>query len=76
MRNVLRSLWQGWKAVASRIGHWQTRLFLSFFYFVVVLPVAVGVRLLVDPLGLKVKGAARWQPRDYSTLSLEQARRQ
>ena len=77
MHDVLRSLWEGWKAVALRIGHFQTRVFLSLFYYVLMLPVALGVRALADPLGLKGKaGGTRWRPRDYPSLSLEQARRQ
>ncbi len=77
MRDIMWSLWQGWKAIASRIGHWQSRLILSLIYFVVLPPVALGIRLLADPLGLKGKsGGKGWQSREYPTLTLEQARRQ
>jgi len=77
MREVLRTLWEGWKAIAARIGHWQTRIVLSLLYFVVMCPVALCVRFFVDPLELRPRrGDSRWRPRQYPTLSMEQAGRQ
>lgn len=77
MRNALRSLWQGWRRAAAAIGHFQTRLILSILYFVVMAPVAAGVRRFADPLGLRgPRGGTYWRVRDNPTLSLEQARRQ
>jgi len=77
VREVLRAVWEGWKAVASRIGHVQTWLILSLIYFVVMLPAAVGVRVFGDPLGLKARpGSTRWRRRDHPAPSFEQARRQ
>lgn len=74
---ILRSLWQGWKAIALRIGHFQTRVILSLIYYLVLGPVALVVRLVGDPLGIKRKdGRTRWRARHYPTLSLEQAKRQ
>jgi len=77
LRDSLRVLWQGWKAIALRIGHFQTRLMLSLIYFVIVGPVALVLRLVSDPLGIKQRAArTRWRARHYPTLSLDQARRQ
>ena len=77
MSSVIQALWQVWKAIALRIGHWQARAMLSLFYLVAMLPVAIGVRLATDPLGLRARrGVTRWRSRDYPRLTLEQARRQ
>lgn len=77
MSDVLRYLWDGWKIIARKIGHFQTRLVLSLLYFVVLSPVAVLLRILGDPLGLRQSiDGAQWRARDFPVRSLEQARRQ
>jgi len=77
MREVLRSIWHGWRAIALRIGQWQTRVILSLLYFVVIMPAAIAVRAIGDPLDLKGEGGkTRWRVRHHPTLSPEQARRQ
>jgi hypothetical protein len=71
---VLRNLWRAWKVLATRIGHFQSRLILVTLYFVAVGPIAVIVRLVSDPLGVKGRGSS-WTERRRVT-SLEAARRQ
>jgi len=53
VRQTLNALWQGWKSVARKIGDFQARLILTIFYFVVLAPFAMGVRIFSDPLQLK-----------------------
>jgi hypothetical protein len=75
MRQFLHRLWEGWKRVGRKIGDFQARLLLTIFYFVVLAPFAMGVRLFADPLGLKRPGG--WQ--DLPALretALARARRQ
>jgi hypothetical protein len=69
---VLGMLWRAWKALAMRVGHFQSRLLLVVLYFVVVGPIALIVQLASDPLGVKTSG---WTERRRAT-SLEAARRQ
>jgi hypothetical protein len=71
---VLRALWQAWKTVAARIGHFQSRLILVVLYFVVVGPLALVMRVVGDPLGLKRTGST-WTERTR-LVSLDTARRQ
>ncbi len=60
MTPALRRLWEGWKRVGRKIGDFQARVLLTLFYFVILAPFALGVRLLADPLGLK--RPAGWLP--------------
>jgi hypothetical protein len=60
MSTALRRLWQGWKRVGKKIGDFQARVLLTLFYFVILAPFALGVRLMADPLGLKQPGG--WHP--------------
>lgn len=59
---LLRMLWERWKVLAHKIGHFQTRLLLLVFYYVVATPFALGLKLLSDPLRLSAS-AGEWTPR-------------
>ena len=45
-----RRLWESWKAFAARIGDYQGRMLLIWFYFLVVTPFGLITRLFSDPL--------------------------
>lgn len=74
---MLKRLWNWWKPIAEKIGNFQARIILSVFYFVFVTPVALGVRLLSDPLQMK-KGnqGSWWIPREARESNMEEAERQ
>ena len=75
MTTLLRRLWSGWKRIGRKIGDFQARVLLTFFYFVVLAPFAMGVRLLADPLRLKQPGG--WQGvTPPARTALERARQQ
>jgi hypothetical protein len=42
-------MWARWKVVAHLIGNFQARIILTLFYFVVLPPFALGLRLFADP---------------------------
>ena len=63
-RNIARHLWDRWLVIAHVIGNFQARVLLTIFYFVVVPPFALIVKLVKDPLGLRPpSGASFWSPR-------------
>jgi hypothetical protein len=76
MRDVVGPLWARWKAVAETIAALQARILFTFLYFVVVMPFALGLRLLADPLRMRRGVTAAWIPFARQTSSLEEARRQ
>ena len=49
----LARAWARWKAIAHAVGNFQARVLLTVFYFVVVPPFAVIVKIWKDPLGLR-----------------------
>jgi hypothetical protein len=59
---LLRRLWQGWKRFGKKVGDFQARALLTFFYFVILSPFALGMRA-ADPLGLRKTGEPAWRPR-------------
>jgi hypothetical protein len=75
--NVFRRLWHAWARVGKKLGDFQARLLLSFFYFVPAAPFALIVRTVSDPLALKPKTTAGWRPRPPAIPpTVETARRQ
>lgn len=70
----LQSIWKKWKAFGRAIGDVVGRMVMTLFYFVVVAPFGLGVRLLSDPLRLK-PGMPRWERRESEEATLESARR-
>jgi len=68
--------WERWKVVAHAIGTFQARVLLSAFYFIVVPPFALIVKVK-DPPGLRRRGrAGGWIERPVADTSSESARRQ
>lgn len=76
-RGLLRRAYNWWKTFARDVGNYQARLLFGFFYFIVVAPFGIGLRLFSDPL--KVKPRARitcWSERDWQRQGFEAAREQ
>jgi hypothetical protein len=74
---MLRRLWEKWKVVAHAIGNVQSRFMLLLFYFLVLAPFALGVRLLSDPLRLQKPSHSSWLPKQTERLDhWDKARRQ
>lgn len=74
---MLKRLWNWWKPIAEKIGNFQARIILSVFYFVFVTPIALGVKLFSDPLGIRKSNQGSWWiPREPKQTSVEEAQRQ
>lgn len=74
MRRIHKA-WGVWKAFARVIGDVVGRILLTIFYGLVFAPVAIGVRLLGDPLGLKGVRRIEWNRRAKFEESFDQARK-
>lgn len=73
---MVRAGWTRWKKIARAVGVVQTRLLMVFFYFVVVFPVGLLMRMSGDPLHLKVRSGSNWTPHRHQDPTLENAHRQ
>jgi hypothetical protein len=72
---LLKSLWREWTHLAHRIGNFQARVLLTLLYAMAIFPFGVAVRLLADPLRIKVR-PSNWHTRPLEENDLEWARRQ
>ncbi|MBN1581603.1 MAG: hypothetical protein JXA89_12940 [Anaerolineae bacterium] len=75
--NLLERAWDGWKRFAQQMGNFQGRVLLAMFYFVVVTPFGLLVRLFSDPLRVKQRGRTSfWLNRPAADMDLEKTRSQ
>ena len=73
----LRRTWNWWKVFATEMGNYQGRLLFAFFYFVIVTPFGIGVRLFSDPLKMKQpKRTTFWSERSSVSHELKDAQEQ
>jgi hypothetical protein len=75
LMTVLKKFWEGWKRIGTFIGDLIGRLILTLFYFTLVLPFGLVMRLVRDPLSLKKSDPPSWQGREKDEASLDAARR-
>ena len=74
--SLAKRAWRRWTVIAHIIGNFQARVLLSLFYFVIVPPFALLVKLTKDPLQLRLsEGKSAWTERPEPPAS-EAARRQ
>lgn len=72
-----RQWWQLWKAFAAEMGNFQGRTILAFFYFSVVTPFGIPVRLFGDPLRMHpASGNSFWFEQRSVKPTLKKAREQ
>jgi hypothetical protein len=66
-----------WKSFAARMGNYQGRMLLAVFYFIVITPWGILVRLFSDPLQVRSPSAdSHWKQRDIPRTDMEEAGQQ
>lgn len=73
---ISKSLWEKWKKFSAKMGDFQGRLMLMWFYFILILPFGVLVRLLSDPLKQKQSLGTSWLERSTVESELDNLRKQ
>jgi hypothetical protein len=71
----LRAIWRRWQRAAKKVAEFQARLLLSLFYFLVLAPFALVLRLASDPLELD-QAVEGWHDRDDEEAPANRAREQ
>lgn len=76
-KNLIKEFWQVWRNFSERMGNFQSRIFLSFFFFVLVSPFALAVKIFSDPLQIKRRSnESHWLLKAKTEIDLEQFKRQ
>jgi hypothetical protein len=74
----VKRIWHRWTGFSKRMGSFQSRVMLSFFFFIVVSPAALMIKMLADPLRIKKKQELEtyWVAKTPSSTELDDYRRQ
>lgn len=76
-KNLVMNLWQSWKDFSKRMGSFQSRIILSMFFFLLVSPFALAVKIFSDPLRIKSQREdSHWLHKKEIKSDLGQFRRQ
>lgn len=77
-KSLLRKIWDGWKKIARKIGDFNARVILTVFYLILLMPFALLVRTLTDPLEIKKNAKKGWHTREEKpdVTPMESAARQ
>ena len=72
---MLKRLWSGWQRFGRWMGDQVARVFLTVFYFTLMLPFGLLVRLSQDPLDLRKETVVNWTARETKGQTLSDAER-
>ena len=65
---MLRKFWKNWKSYARAIGRFESRILLFLFYFVILTPFGLAIRMFSDPLHIRtLQRSSNWILRKNST---------
>jgi phosphoglycerol transferase MdoB-like AlkP superfamily enzyme len=74
---LAQRLWRKWERFGHRMGSFQSRALLSFFFFIIVSPFALAVKWFSDPLRIKRQSQeTHWHIRKEEKPDIGQYRRQ
>ena len=76
----MKKIWQKWKFLAEKIGNlaekignFQFKIIFSVLFYLIVIPVGLIMKLLLNP---SKKNSKSWQDLEDNTSSLDKIRRQ
>jgi len=72
----LKNFWQRWLTLAQKMANFQARIFLTLFYFLIISPMAILLKLFSDPLRIKMSHSSYWMDCNAHKLDLDDFRRE
>ena len=71
-----KALSQRWLRIAEVIAEFNSRVVLTLFYAIIVLPFGLVVRLFADPLAIRKTRISAWSEIRHRTRTLDEGKRQ
>lgn len=78
LKNIHKNLWQKWKDFSKRTGSFQSRIILALYFFIIISPFALALKIFSDPLQIKQRASSDsfWLAIKQIKTSLSHSRRQ
>ena len=74
---VVKRLWKAWLKFGHWIGGIMSWVWMPLFYFVIVMPFALIIKLFSDPLRVRVgRQSSYWVPKKMPKIDMEWAKNQ
>jgi hypothetical protein len=75
--NFFKRIWKAWIQFGHLIGEIMSWVWMPLFYYIVAMPVAVGIKLFKDPLQLRTgKKASYWTRKEMPEMDMAWAKSQ
>jgi hypothetical protein len=73
----MKSIWRAWVRCSNVLGRIILTLLMAVLYFIVFLPIGIGIRIFGDPLNTKKQaGDSFWKKRAPLSDTLDSVRKQ
>jgi hypothetical protein len=76
LKAIFRAAWERWQIIGRINGDYIARFVANLFYFTILVPFAIGVKLFTDPLELRRTAASHWKERNPVGATIDEARSQ
>lgn len=74
MGKIIKTIWRRWLSIARPIGNFQSQVILSVFYLVILLPVSLVFKFIMNPFSQE-KNNSSFRKWEYPTDDLKSARK-
>lgn len=74
--DMLGRFWKKVKIFLEKVGNFQSRVLLTLFYILLVIPMGLIMKLFSDPLRLRGQGDSAWIPKKYQENDSQNVGRQ
>jgi len=75
--NYFKRLWEAWIRFGHWIGNIMSWVWMPLFYFIIVTPFALGIKLFKDPLRLRIgRRSSYWNSKESPKFDMDWARSQ
>lgn len=74
--HLLKKLYSRWKTIAHHLGIFQSKVILTLFYFILLLPFGIIFSLFKDELGVKTAQKSTWTRKKNQSMSIAELKEQ
>ena len=74
-KNMLKNFLSKWKQLSVKAGNFQATVVLTIFYFLIITPFAIIIKIFTDPLNL-TKKSLTWNNKESKEENIKKLKEQ